>query len=1172
MKRARTLLSLPLSLSLGSFGAAAVSAAVLLAPTTAEAASNGTISGVVTDQKTKSRIPEALVILQCSCLQGTRETQTNSNGLYAFRDLPPGTYTIQILTGQADVSKVATLPSGAKFRANFTVDPDNEFKRVVRVKAQPVEQKTAVGRTVSMEEFRNIPVGNSTGRDFTQVVESSATASRDSAGISLAGTTGAESKYTVEGANVNNPSFGTVGASIVQEFIETVEVQESGYDAEFGGAAGGQVSARRVSGTNTLRGVARFTYTPRLARPRFILATDNAIRATETPDFLMQGVVAASGPIIKDKLFWSAGISATGGRNSLIQTFHNRIDKDSSGGYEDCPYQNGDFDCAEGGDYIATEQFADQRFRTGGFGAGYQIGLDWAINPRHRLRGTFFGQPQFTRRTYRRPVSFSLDPSAFGTTPNANPLGGGSNTANGVVNEHFGWDRANSFFVTLGYLGRVADDKLEIDANISYSQFTSQEAWRLDNPEFRTIPGTQEFDTEGENLFEFLDRDGRLDLVPGVAQACNDSDLPGLACPVRSWLSGGIGQFSRDVSRSVGGDIALTHFFNAAGSHQLKYGASINHTERRSVFTYSGTNRSDFYGNCSAAGLGGQAPDEGGEWCYDPTADDYQISTANRVNNHRFIFVDTDNPDLRTSAGYGRVRKEQGELRAIATPLGAGVRADSYNERLSTQNYGIFLQDKWAILSNLFLSAGVRWEMQDMRDILGERAILIWDNVAPRVGVVYDWTDEGRSRLFASYGWFYQTLPLQLNSRVFGGLVNVQRTYRNAQCQGQQVTINGETFAREENGQPTEFCTDFASSTSQLTEGAVVPRLRGQYNQQFQVGYEQEVIEDLTLGVRWLHTDLGRAVEDVSTNGGLNFIIANPGVAVDQEDISRQNQECTDLDTQLQGLDMDDPDRNQIARELQRCQFLADAFSRINEIFDRPSRNFDAFTFEVKKRFSRNWLVLGSYTFSRLVGNYDGFVDPISGAINLGSSVQYDIPELVRNSFGPLSFNTPHRAKVDGFYSFDLQEAGRLTLGTSFRYQSGYPISLRAGNNRYPGTFPTYVVPRGAGGRVEPNYSWNLSLSYAYPLPGDLEIEASARVINVTNSKAIIRVDEVYSFSNTRPVAGGDLNDLKHTKIQNAGNPTEFFQRTVLPPQGNFGVESSFQTPLAASFELQLRF
>jgi hypothetical protein len=337
------------------------------------------------------------------------------------------------------------------------------------------------------------------------------------------------------------------------------------------------------------------------------------------------------------------------------------------------------------------------------------------------------------------------------------------------------------------------------------------------------------------------------------------------------------------------------------------------------------------------------------------------------------------------------------------------------------------------------------------------------------------------------------------------------------------------------------------------------------------MGYEQEVIEDLTLGVRWLHTDLGRAVEDVSTNGGLNFIIANPGVAVSQEDIGRQNARCSDLDAQLQMLDQDDPTRNQLARELQRCQFLGDSFQRVNELFDRPTRNFDAFTFEMKKRFARNWTLLGSYTFSRLVGNYDGFVDPITGAINLGASSQYDIPELVRNSFGPLSADVPHRIKLDGFYSFDLREAGRLTLGTSFRFTSGYPISLKAGNNLY-GIGSVYVIPRGAGGRVEPNYFWNLSVSYAYPLPGDLEIEAAARLINITNSRAIIRVDEVYSLSNTRAVAGGDLDDLKHTKIQNAGNPTEFFQRAVLAKQGNFGVESSFQTPLAASFELQLRF
>jgi hypothetical protein len=1141
-------------------------AAVLLTPQTASAANNGTISGVVTDSKTKSRVKDALVILQCTCLQGQRETQTNADGLYSFRDLPPGTYTVQVLFAKANVSKVTTLPSGAKFRANFGIDPKNEFVRVVRVKANPVEQKTSVGRTVSMEEFRNIPVGNSTGRDFTAVVESSATASYDSAGISLAGTTGAESKYTVEGANVNNPSFGTVGSSIVQEFVEEVEVQEAGYDAEFGGAAGGQVSARRVSGTNTLRGVARFTFTPRLAKPRFIVATDNAVRATETPDYAMQGVVVANGPIIKDKLFWTAGITANGGQASLVQTFHHRVDKDSSGGYEDCPYENGDKDCVDGGDYIQSEQFADQKFRTGGAGIGWIGGLDWAINTKHRLRLSALGSPNFTRRSFRRPRS-NFDPSSFGTNQNTAALGGQALTANGVVNEHFGWDKSNSFTLSLGYLGRVADDKLEIDANLAYSQFTGQTAWKLDNPEFYDLPLTQEQDTEGANLFEFLDRDARLDLVPGVKEACNDASLPGLTCPVRRWLSGGIGEYGRVVDRRVEGRLALTHFFNAAGSHQLKYGAGIEHLVNKNQSQYSGSNSSDFYDNCGNMGLEG-----GGEYCYDNATDNYVFDNAVRVNNHRQIFVDTDNPDQRTAVGYGRVRKEQGELRAIATPLGAGVRVDEYNARLSTQNYGIFLQDKWAVLSNLFISAGVRWEMQDMRDILGERQIFIWDNVAPRVGVVYDWTDEGKSRLFASYGWFYQPLPLILNSRVFGGLVTVNRSYRNADCVGQQVNFDGEQREKFDRNQPTEFCTDFNSFTSGLTEGTKVPKLKGQYNQQFQMGYEQEIIEDLTLGVRWVHTDLGRAVEDVSTDGGLNFIIANPGVAVSSDDIAAQENACEQLSQELDGLDVDDPQRGVLGRELQRCSFLADAYTKVNQLFSKPRRNFDAFTFEVKKRFARNWLLVGSYTFSRLVGNYDGFVDPITGSVNLGASTQFDIPELVRNSFGPLSNNIPHRVKLDAFYSFDLQEAGRLTLGTSLRYQSGYPISLRGGNNRYPGTFPVYIVPRGSGGRVEPNYLWNLSLTYAYPLPGNLELEAGARLINVSNAKAVLRVDEIYTFQNTRAVAGGDLSDLKHTKVQSSTNPTEFFQRGVIAPQGNFGVESSFQTPLAASFELQLRF
>src|SRR5690606_33925042 len=119
---------------------------------------------------------------------------------------------------------------------------------------------------------------------------------------------------------------------------------------------------------------------------------------------------------------------------------------------------------------------------------------------------------------------------------------------------------------------------------------------------------------------------------------------------------------------------------------------------------------------------------------------------------------------------------------------------------------------------------------------------------------------------------------------------------------------------------------------------------------------------------------------------------------------------------------------------------------------------------------------------------------------------------------------------------------------------------------RYAGQFLIYAIPRGAGGRLEPNYFANLGVSYAYPLPGEVELEVSARLVNLTNNKAVLRVDETYSYSQGRAIAGGDLDDLKHAKIQNPSNPTSFFQRGVLPPQGNFLVQTQFQQPIGAQF------
>lgn len=1136
------------------------------------ASTSGSISGLVTSGDKNEPVADALVVLSCTCLAEEISVYSNARGVYAVSGLPAGQYVVQGFHDEAQASSRVDLARGGKLRAHLRLRGERRAGETTLIIHSPVETNTAATITrYTGDELRLLNGGDGIDNDgFSGVMDQAPTANGNGPRKKMVGLTDAEQNYSINGHDANNPTMGAAGASIIREFVQEAEVLEAGYEAEHGNASGGQINVRRLAGTNELRGTAGIRFSPRLAEPRTILATDEALRVTQNPDYGGAAYVAISGPIVEDRLFFSVGLNFGGAKHTLTQSFYHRVDLDDSGGFADCPYENGTNDCVEAGNYIASQKFADQKFATGGVEIGWLGGLDWRIRPQHTLGLTVIGGPSLSKTSYRLP--FSVDPVAFGTNPDT-ALGGSARIATGIVNDHFGTDLGISNLIGLEYHGRANGGRMEIDAQVSYWQGSSEMAWRLEDPSQKNRPATQEQTANGRSLIEYLDRDGRTNLVPGVEAACNDATLPGNACPVRTWVSGGLGQYERDVARRVQGSLDLTHFVDAkhnrGRSHQIKWGGAVSWMQRQSSYRYSGSNTDDFEDHgCEAGEVGG------GEYCYGDGGG-YRFTRSDRVDNHRYSIVDGNNPDNVTTFGYGTARHETGELRALADPLGRGARVQGYEETLSTMNYGLYLQDRWAVAPNLVLTGGVRWELQDMRDIYGRSQVLIWDNVAPRVGVVYDWTQEGRSRLYASYGWFYQPLPLQLNSRAFGGLVQVTRSYQNSDCFNRTTSVNGDTHPRlDDGGQPTEWCVDGGGSTTGLTGGAVAPGLKGPYNQQFQLGYEQELIEDLVVNMRWIHQDLGRAVEDVSTNGGTDFIIANPGREVSKSAIAAQDAACAELEAQFEGLPEDAEARGQIARELGRCQFTAQAFREIGSMFPKPIRTLDAYTVQLTRRLAKGWSLRASYTYSRNVGNYDGYTDPANGSINLGASTQYDIPELVRNSYGPLTGTVPHMLNLDGIYSIDLRKSGRITLATNVRVRSGVPVSVRtdAANPQYRGAYLNYLLPRGEAGRVQTNYRVNLTASYTYPLPKDLELEFVGRIVNVTNAKAALRVDEVYSFDGARPIAGGDIGDLKHAKVHRPGGGSGFFNREIVQPQGNFGVETRFQQPISAQLELALRF
>jgi Ca-activated chloride channel family protein len=161
---------------------------VLSAPVSiAQAAEHdGAIVGTVKDSNTDAPIENALVVLQCACLGEQQEALTNARGVYSFKQLPPGSYTIQVLAGTANVSKTVELPHDAKFRANFAVNPQAEELIEIVVEAAPVATNPAASITIGMEELKQLPVGSNTSRDFTAVVDLAPTATRDAAGEAYA--------------------------------------------------------------------------------------------------------------------------------------------------------------------------------------------------------------------------------------------------------------------------------------------------------------------------------------------------------------------------------------------------------------------------------------------------------------------------------------------------------------------------------------------------------------------------------------------------------------------------------------------------------------------------------------------------------------------------------------------------------------------------------------------------------------------------------------------------------------------------------------------------------------------------------------------------------------------------------------------------------------------------
>lgn len=480
---------------------------------------------------------------------------------------------------------------------------------------------------------------------------------------------------------------------------------------------------------------------------------------------------------------------------------------------------------------------------------------------------------------------------------------------------------------------------------------------------------------------------------------------------------------------------------------------------------------------------------------------------------------------------------------------GSPIFANNFHGTNVGRSYAAYLRDSWAVgpIPGLVINAGLRWEAQELLASDGTRAIGIYDNIAPRVGIAYDFTQltdrPGRGKIFANYARFYQSIPLDVADRVFTG-EGVYGTPPSATCPTEPMQPGGRPLPTI--GAACNFAPGFVQGG---TYGQVAPGLKGQYTNEVVLGMTYDFGLDFVGGISYVHRDLGNIIEDMAADAqNFFFFIGNPGVAPDPG-----------LVTQL---------RNDVAQAQQRAsapgasaadqQALFNAQGRLSgylaagTVFPRPTRDYNALVLTLNKRLSNRFSLLGSYTFSRTIGNYPGLYSQTTGQLNPNNSSQFDFTDLLANRSGPLPADRPHNFKLTGFYDQPIGERSKLSFGLTFTAISGRPIEV-LGAHPFYGPNEVFILPRGSGGRTPTVTQFDLHVGFDHKFGRNIGLGLFADVINLFNQQAITNVDDTYTLSTVAVIANGKVSDLRYLRDLNGG---------PVIPNSNYGQPTAFQAPL----------
>ena len=229
--------------------------------------SRGAISGTVADPG-GAVLPNATITITEKSTGVTRETKTNSAGLYRFDAVMLGDYTVRAKSaGFADTETDVTVSANQIAERDFQlkVGGSTESVTVESTAAQLQTEEPLRGGNIDAHSLVDLPIvaQNSLNLMLTLpgVVKSKLNGSLDSGIGSINGSRARSNNFMIDGTDNNDISVAGPAYTITNnDAIQELAIQTDNFSPEFGRSNGAIVNQITKSGTNALHGTVAEVY------------------------------------------------------------------------------------------------------------------------------------------------------------------------------------------------------------------------------------------------------------------------------------------------------------------------------------------------------------------------------------------------------------------------------------------------------------------------------------------------------------------------------------------------------------------------------------------------------------------------------------------------------------------------------------------------------------------------------------------------------------------------------------------------------------------------------------------------------------------------------------------------------------------------------------------------